>query len=344
MSKKISLRELEILVVDFAERRQYGYKKSTVKNFFVKKNNDGEYVENSFMSVLLTVCAGTNNQVGRDEYALAVRQAVKSYGNSKDTAVDLVKRLTADVEKRTGCRFEIEYPPIPIGNTFERLMYISKYLQNPEAKISDLEDILWLSDRTIDGDILKLRGMDDDPIQICGKKYVIDYVKRENDHVRDMASTPHPLFLTCNITQVIVTLKGLRTMSEDVAFAGYAMKTASEIWEQLSDLAKDRILYVTQNMLPEEEEWFRRLGNMGDNTFWPEYSCSSYGSNALIECMKNSIPCYIEYFTEEGSEFFDGVQVKAYYGDTVVVCQNGAERELKVMNILRSAKQAELLV
>lgn len=343
MSNTINLDELESIITEFAERKQYGYKKDTVKNLFIKKNKQKEYEAQSFIAVLRKMCSGCTNVVGQDEYAATVRHVVKSYTSSKETAIDLIKRLTSDIEKKSGCCFEIEYPPIPTNSTFERLMYISKYLQNPTAKISDLEDILWISSRTIDSDLLKLRGMDDDPIQICGKKYVLDDITRENDHVRDIASTPHPLFLTCNITQVIILLKGLKEMSVEPAFHGYAMKTACEIWEQLSCIAKDRILYVTKYLMPDEGKWFQELSTLGDNTFWPEYRCSSHASNAIIECLKNKFPCYIEYKTDEGTKFFEAVQIKAYYGDIVKIIMDGEECELKMENVVRSATNPEFL-
>lgn len=264
----ITYTDLEKLIVEFSERKHNPYKKSTVKNLFLKKGKNGNnYDEHSFAYIIGNLSRSANGIIDESVYAGAVMQTVKSYLSSKETAIDLMKRFTAYVERNTGHQFIVNYPPIPINSSFERLMFISKYLQNPEAEISKLQDILWFSDRTIDDDIAKLRGLDNDPIQICGRKYTIKDITRENDRVRDMASTPHPFFLTCNITQVIVMLKGLKAMADNPAMNGYAMKTASEIWEQLSDMAKDRISFVTSELMPDDEEWFHSLGNMGDDTF-----------------------------------------------------------------------------
>ena len=66
-------------------------------------------------------------------------------------------------------------------------------------------------------------------------------------------TTVHPLFLTFNITQVIATLKGLKHMCEDPILGNYALISAKSIWQQLSDYAKKRILYVTEHLLPDDK-------------------------------------------------------------------------------------------
>jgi hypothetical protein len=48
-------------------------------------------------------------------------------------------------------------------------------------------------------------------------------------------STAHPLFLTPNLTQEIVILKGLKNMAEDPLYAEYARVAAADIWERLLD-------------------------------------------------------------------------------------------------------------
>ena len=49
-------------------------------------------------------------------------------------------------------------------------------------------------------------------IQICGKVFHIDEVERIRGKIH-FSSTAHPLFLTENLSQVIVMLKGLKTMA-----------------------------------------------------------------------------------------------------------------------------------
>lgn len=342
----ITFAKLRDLCIEFSNKTQRGYKKDTVKNLFIKKaKNKKDYDEYSFVNILRMYVQGNEQAIiDSDTYEDAVRQTVKSYSSSKETAIELMKRFTSFVEKSTGIKYTLTYPPIPVNSTFERLMYISKYLHDPDAKISELEDILWISGRTIEEDIRKLRGNDDDPIQICGKKYIIKDMTRENDHVRDMASTPHPFFLTCNLTEVIVMLKGLKEMSKNPDLRPYAMKVAGEIWEQLSVRAKNRIEFVMKELMPDDINWFGNLEKVGDeDTFWPEYICSSYGTNCILECLKNNLSCYIEYRENDKTKVIKVDKVIKYYEKEILVLINGKEKLLILENILQSAKTPEEL-
>lgn len=349
MKTNIPFSEFKKIVIAFAERKQYGYEKTTVKNLLIKQNEKtGTYEEGSFMGHILSILP-SSDCVDQDIYSDAMAACVKGYASVKDSAIDIFRRLTGDIAQKSGVEFLPDFPTIPVSNTFERLMFISKYLQDPKNKISDLEDKLWVSSRTIETDLKKLRGNDDDPIQICGKRYVIRDMTRENDAIRDMASTPHPFFLTCNLTQVIVTLKGLKEMSQNTALNSYSMKTASEIWEQLSDYAKERILYVMKNLMPDEVEWYQGLSrseknkDYGEESFWPEYRCSSFGTSTIIECLKNGFPCNIEYQTEDGSQFYKDVMIKQYYDGQLVVKIGDSEITLESKRVLRSSKNQEEL-
>lgn len=316
------------------------YKSSTVRNLLIKTDDKSkEYAKNSFLYYLKNISGG--GDVDADLYADAVQRTVQSYLSNKDSAIDIFKRLTARLEQKFSVSLPVPYPPVPVANTFERLMYISKYVQDPENRISDLQDILWVSSRTIEDDLAKLRGMDDDPIQICGKKYVIRDMERRADRVTDILSTPHPFFLTCNLTQVIVMLQGLRKMTVNQELKAYAEKTAGEIWEQLSDYGRNRILYVMENLMPDEISWYKNLGNMGKESFWPEYRCSAYGAGAMMECLKNGKTCNIEYKTEEGICFLKEALVKKLVKEEFLIEAQGREFLLNHDQIIRSASSAE---
>lgn len=349
VDRNIPITEFKKIVTAYAERKQYGYEKTTVKNLLIKQNKKtGTYEEGSFMGHIMSILP-SSDFVNQDIYCEAVAACVKGYASVKDSAIDIFRRLTGDIAQKSGVEFSPDYPPIPISNTFERLMFISKYLQDPKNKISELEDKLWVSSRTIEADLARLRGNDGDPIQVCGKRYVIRDMVREDDTIRDMASTPHPFFLTCNLTQVIVTLKGLKEMSKNVALNGYAMKTAGEIWEQLSDYAKERILYVMKNLMPDEVYWYKGLAqsekyqDYGEESFWPEYRCSSLGTNAILECLKNGFPCNIEYQTEDGNQFYTDVMIKEFHGEQIVVSMGDYVMSLELKRVLRSSRHKEEL-
>lgn len=347
MTASISFKEFEQFVIDFVTRGQPGYNNKMVRNLLAKEKKTGLYDEGCFLGQILSLTT-VNGVVDEDIYNESVAACVRGYTSVKDNAIDIFQRLTARLNDAKVLDFHPSFPKIPISNSFERLMYISKYIQNPGNKISDLEEVLWVSHRTIESDLARLRG-DEDPIQICGKKYVIKDIDRERDHIVDMASTSHPFFLTCNLTQVIVMLKGLKEISANPAMYGYAMTTAREIWEQLSEYAQSRILYVTEQLLSDQVEWYRNLNRAetgheyGDECFWPEYYCTSYGSNAIMECLKNRMPCYIEYKTPNGSEFYKDVIIKQIRDHSVCILYDENEIILDMNNILRSSTHKEYL-
>ena len=283
-----------------------------------------------------------------DYYYWAVKETVSSYSNSKDTAISILKSFSQIVSEQTNTDVSgIRWPEIPVSSSFERLMFIAKYLQDPKHKIEDLHDLLWVGERTIEADLAKLRGNDDDPIQICGRKFIIENTDR-SDGTLLFKSTVHPFFLTYNLTQVIVILEGLRKQAEDPFMAGYAENAACDIWEQLSQYGKDRIRFVLSNLMPGDLSWIDRLNQMqysNRGRFIPETLCSkTEGAGSMLECLKNELPAYIEYNGTDGVEFIEEAQVLKMTENGFLVLVNGIETELNSKRILRSAIRKEMLI
>lgn len=282
-------------------------------------------------------------------FKCAVKESVKAYRSNKDSIINMYKKLIDEINKSTDWNFNAGFfPPIPVSNTFERLMFISKYLQNPEHKWNDLEEILWVSPRTLEDDLKKLRGNDDDPLQVCGKKFVIDDIERRHGKI-SFASTVHPIFLTLNITQVMSMLKGLKIMAEDRAFRAYALSTARNIWSQLSDYAKDRILYVSDELLGEDTDWYKELENSSQDLFFSEYRCGTSGTSecfeVLLDCLKNQKKCFIEYGDSEKSRLLEADKVLGF--DTakkeITVMVKGEEKVIEADKVIRSSYYKDIL-
>ena len=84
-----------------------------------------------------------NSQGGYEEseyLPLNIKECVQKYTSTKDTAIELFKDLVTYLENKGVDIPEIKWPPVPVSNTFERLMFIAKYLQEKENRISDLTD------------------------------------------------------------------------------------------------------------------------------------------------------------------------------------------------------------
>ena len=244
------------------------------------------------------------------------------------------------MKEKSGVEVFVQFPPISISNTFERLMFIAKYLQDPRHKTDDLPDLLWVSSKTINDDINRLRGDHEDPIQVCGKVFIIKNMEKHKDTVR-FASTAHPLFLTPNLTQVLVTLKGLKAMADDPLYAEYARLAAADIWEQLSDYAKTRIHFVLSELLPEDLSWYENLHKPDDEYFYSEVRCS--GPSVMLDCMKNGKSCCVEYNGEDDICLYKHCSYVpcSYDGNSIEVnSANGCVR-LFINRIIRSAYTAE---
>lgn len=277
-----------------------------------------------------------------EEYAAVVKDVVSRYTSNKDALIDVLKAYNGYLEHEHGLEIKIDYPPIPISNTFERLMFIAKFLQDRNHKISELPDLLWQSSRTIEGDLAKLQGRDGDALQVCGREFIVDEMSRSRGRM-DFGSTVHPFFLTCNLTQVIVTLEGLKEMCKKPEYKGYALPMAQSIWEQLSDYGKERIYFVTENLLNQEVSWYKTLDGKDSHSFHTERECSQMGEHVLIDCLKNGEKrtCVIEYGDATHKEFLEEVSIIELLEEGWKVSVAGKEQILDREKIIRCSYHKE---
>lgn len=213
------------------------------------------------------------------------RSSVQNIKRNKDAAIQ-VYRLFLKFLQSKGITADVTFPPIPVSNSFERLMFIAKYFHEPGRKISALTTILWVDQKTVNSDIKKLTEEDNDSLQVCERKFKIPAVDSNTKDTLAFESTAHPLFLTSNITQLIAMLKGLRKMSEDPLFGNAAKIAAANIWEQLSDYAKKRVPEVMRTLLLEDTAWYENLKTPDKSHFYPERALST-DLNIMLYTTKN---------------------------------------------------------
>ncbi len=280
MDKKIMDSYINEFIEDYEKYGKYhcSMKVNAVKKLFSKDNPNGfkkqtdyenpEYLEYNF------------------------RRSVQPIKRNKDAAIDIYKRFFKFLQSK-GISADVTFPPIPVSNTFERLMFIAKYFHEPGRKISALSDILWMDQKTVKSDIKKLTEEDKDPLQVCERKFKIPAVDSNKPDTLVFESTAHPLFLASNITQLIAMLKGLRKMSEDPLFGNAAKIAAANIWEQLSDYAKRRVPEVMRDLLLEDTTWYENLKTPDNSHFYSERVLST-DLNKMFYTTKNMIPFCIE--------------------------------------------------
>jgi hypothetical protein len=320
----------------------------TIKEFLKYKNNYSGYNKKTVENLMLgdkeysLIKINGLGELKAEELKESIKLSVKLYTRNKDSAIEIYKKYLNFLNTKK-FHVDITFPPIPVSITFERIMFIAKYIQNPENKISDLKDVLWVGPRTIENDLAILKGIKN-PIQVNGKRFVIEDIERSRGTV-SMPSTAHPIFLTSNITQIIVTLKGLKLMSQNSAFKVYAEEMARSIWTQLSDYAKNRILYVMENLIPDELEWYKNLNIEKDDSFYNEIRCSSTeGAGCVLDCLKNGKECFVEYQEIEKTTFYENCKILKYLDDKIRIECKGKLFDLEIDKILRSSYTLEELI
>lgn len=325
---------LEPYIEEFLRKqhRDLSCKKSAVTNLF---NSDSNYAFKKMP-----------DYYDSDFLEANIKGSVRAYTRDKKTPIEIYKKFVKWLNDKQGLNVTVNFPPIDSGNSFERQMFIAKYLQNHDAKISDLEDILWVSKRVIEDDLARLRG-NEDPIQVCGRTFTISDFERKYDRA-EFASTAHPMFLTPNLTQVITMLKGLKILSEDPLYRQYAIYSAIDIWAQLSDYAKERILFVFSELLPEDLRWYESLEKRKEDSFYTERRCGYYHGNVILDCLKNGKMFHMDYEEDGNIQFYSNCSIvpRSYDGESLIITYSGEEKKIYLSNVVQSiyCENADLLV
>jgi hypothetical protein len=318
-----------------------------IKDFINKR---GRFIDFDLSMINTLMSSFKNNYsksiVDEDELDFAIKQAVTNYTRSKDNAIIIFKKLIEFLESHYSIKVIIEYPPIPVSNTFERLMYISKEIQTPGTTTEDLADKLWCSQERIDKDVRILKGATDDPIQVCGKKLIINDLVRERGGKFSYDSTVHPVFLSNNLTQTLLLLRGLKSLSEKVMYEGYIMPLARSIWQQLSSYAKKRILDVSEKLLIDEVAWYNSLEQEDSKRYYNELECSTnQGKDCILDCLKNRKPCHIKYMDENDEiTYFEDCRIESVKKDDVMISSIGRKLTIKIDQVISSSYVKEGLV
>lgn len=130
-------------------------------------------------------------------------------------------------------------------------------------------------------------------------------------------------------------------MCEDPVLKQYAFRSAAAIWQQLTEYARERIIKVSTELIPDKVDWYKSLEREPSSMFYTERECSSSeGAGVIADCVKNSKICFVEYLNEENETIFlnnckvvRSLCTEGYYK---VICDEG-EYTLEASNILRSA-------
>jgi len=240
--------------------------------------------------------------------------------------------------KEYGVKVEVNFPPA-FNSQFDRQMYIVKRLHDRRYRASDFEDELWVSDRTISTDLQEL----EDGITVLGQQLKIkkdDVVYHNQGH-----NTVHPIFLVANLTQVVVLLRGLEVQAKDPAYCEYAIRLAANIWSELSDYGRNRILNVSEQ-LNLNIDWFNMLESRRNQGLYSTEADCSYekGVGNVLHFLKNGQRCTVEVQDKEGTRILNNCLIKNHSHDHIKVIQDeGQEEVIPIEAVLRASKYGECL-
>lgn len=240
----------------------------------------------------------------------AIKESVKSYTRDKDKAIKVYKNFVKFLKENYQIDIPIDFPPA-FSSEFDRQMCIVKELHEKGRGIPYLEDKFWVSGRTIEDDLAKLRS--DDGVSVMGQKITVRGIERQSGNI-EFQSTVHPVFLALNLTQVVVMLQGLKHMAKDEAYKEYALKLSANIWNELSNYGRRRIKYVTDS-LSLDLGWYEKLDSYSsDELFYTEHECSNdEGAGNVLNFLKNGKVCAIEYISDDGeSRILTNCLIKRY--------------------------------
>lgn len=323
----------------------------TILDDFINKSSQKPY-GNIAESLLKTGPHSLLKQEGwnESEYLyLNIQTCVRAYSRDKDAAINMFKDFVAFLEMRgIEIKKKVAFPPIPISNSFERLMFIAKYMQRDDANREELEKLLWVSPTTIDKDISRLLYEDNpDSIQVLGRPFLLSKARASNGTIK-FESTAHPLFLAPNLTQVIILLEGLKDKANNKLFATEARATAAEIWNQLSDYAKDRVRFVLKEILMNKDlEWYESLEQYDNhrNSFHVEKK-TPRDIGFIFDCIKNHRKGFCIEYDDRGKSviYKDCIGKSIREGKDILVHSGGEDHLLHIDDIKRIAYSVEELL
>ena len=273
----------------------------------------------------------------RDMLPAAIHDSESSYTRDKNNAIKIYQQYTAFLRKSYGVQVEVEFPPL-FNSAFDRQMYIVKSLHENRYNAAEIAGKLWLSEKTISEDMSEL----EDGISILGQRLSIS--RRDVNGRSGLFNSIHPLFLVPNLTQVVVLLQGLRGMAADKVYHAYAMKLASNIWSELSDYARTRIMDVAEQ-IGMDQEWFADLENSRDKDLYStELECSyDEGPGNVLDFIKNRKRCSIEVVGESGVQIWEDCRIIGMSEGEIVVHHNKKDKSLPLSSVARASEYGKCI-
>ena len=179
----------------------------------------------------------------------------------------------------------------PVMNELERkLDYVKNYREYKHMKQEKLARLYYVDSKTIRNDDSAIRN---GYFNAFGQKIDIEY-DAEN---KTLFSTPVPIFMVQNITQIVTILNGLGIMWQDSRYHAYAQTTAYTIWKQLTPYVKARIMDNLVEIMHLDREWYEHINRHAEQQSAKYFTepMIAMGCHNLLMYFKNSMPVKVYY-------------------------------------------------
>lgn len=264
-----------------------------------------------------------------DQVPVAIKDSIASYTRKKINAINIYKKYLDFLKKEYEINVDIAFPPV-FNNDFDRQMFIIKSLHQRRFSAAEIGEELWLSEKTVTTDLAAL----EEGISILGQGLKLK--REENIYSNKERNTIHPVFLSANLTQIVIMLRGLENQSKDKAYQEYAVRLAANIGGELSDYGRQRIMDVS-TQLNLNTQWFDILEEKRNRGLYSSESDCSYeeGAGNIINFLKNGKHCTVEVNREGKSQILKDCLIKAYLGDEIRILHEENEFQLPKNSVIR---------
>lgn len=301
------------IIEEFVENNRYSYSHG-LKSIDKIVNGSKEFSlvrQDEILIFLDRNIIKTTNKAVRKEIGLCIEEAIESSFEKMKKFNDkaLGKEIYSNLVKylNTNYAFDINIDEIldeVIGSPEERCVYILRETERTndsgeKMSLTDIASKLGCTTRTLQKDV---KMMTEQGFRLLGLNIkLVD----DRDKVLEMESTPHPIVMMQNISQIMVMLEGLRAMESISAYRSYARSTAINIWNQLTEYTQDKILDAIELLNKDSGDiikWYLYLKREGEEhrAFQTEMSNSEGNiSSQIMYLAKNQKPFTITYKNEE---------------------------------------------
>ena len=201
-------------------------------------------------------------------------------------------------------------------------------MESRESQLK-LGERYYVGERTIRDDLREIR---EGCLNAFGQTIDIEYDLNK----KELYSTPVPIFLVHNITQIVAMLNGLGIMAKDPRYQSYAINSALTVWKQLAPDVKNRIMNDLIDMLQLNREWYESLEEQSKSFILRNYTERMFDStnHNVVRYYKNGEVCDIYYFSNNNIVNAKKVRITDCRPDYFEIRGDGIEEKLEYCNIV----------